>query len=209
MIAQSGKYDRLYKESSILWGTAPGRMVRIASRQLAPDRAIDVGAGDGKNIVFLERNGWTVDGIDESRQAHAAFEHRCSLENHTHRGKYEIEDALSWAARTHERRYLLGVLYGVAHCIEKDPHLAEIIGCFSRVLKNGGLLAFATFNSDLPIPKNHCTPDLVLRSHDSIMRFFESWEVVTVERGEITESHIPLVGEHKHALTWALLRTTQ
>src|SRR5580700_5139825 len=96
LMTPDGKYDLLYERVPALWGTAPGRMVAQAAKITSAGRAIDIGAGDGKNTVFLESVGWTVDALDVSRQALHAFRRRCELSRHCYRGEYRILDAYEW-----------------------------------------------------------------------------------------------------------------
>ena len=64
-----GPYDRLYASRELLWSDEPGRMVKLAIERMDPARALDLGCGDGRNALSLEKAGWTVDGFDISEIA--------------------------------------------------------------------------------------------------------------------------------------------
>src|SRR5579884_2977031 len=73
---KAGAYDRLYDATDLLWPDTPGRMVVEAASRLTPSRALDLGCGDGKNLCYLARLGWTVDGIDLNKRALAGARRR-------------------------------------------------------------------------------------------------------------------------------------
>ncbi len=207
LVRDSGPYDRLYGATEILWPDRPGRMVRRAVAISPPGRALDLGCGDGKNIVYLEDNGWTVTGVDISGLAIAAIKKRI-------RRYYGYDrplaadvvkcDVADYGCTPDE--YDLVVAYGLYHCLA-DHEVMAVHQKIMQALKPGGLFAFATFNDTLPVPDGHETGDLYLRPVDHIFGLVgDSMEIVVREIGEIEEFHAPLVGLHRHGLTWALFR---
>jgi SAM-dependent methyltransferase len=199
----AGPYDALYRAVDVLWPSRPGRMVRRASEIATPGRALDVGCGDGKNLYFLERNGWRVDGVDVSEAACRAAELRLRRKNWVQRGWLRCQDAVAteWC-RSH---YDLVVCYGVLHCLRDDEARTVFDAAFSALVP-GGLLAIAAFNDELPVPEGHGTSQLYLRRRDYVLQAAGAYDQLDVAFGTITESHEPLIGEHRHSLTWALLR---
>jgi 2-polyprenyl-3-methyl-5-hydroxy-6-metoxy-1,4-benzoquinol methylase len=64
-LQSEGPYHRLYQASPLLWSSQPGRMVKKALGHFKlPGQALDIGCGDGKNLVYLEKAGWKVTGFD-------------------------------------------------------------------------------------------------------------------------------------------------
>lgn len=49
-----------------MWTGEPNRFVVTELRDLAPGRALDVGAGEGRNAVWLATRGWHVTAVDFS-----------------------------------------------------------------------------------------------------------------------------------------------
>ena len=104
--------------------------------------------------------------------------------------------------------YDLVVCYGLYHCLDD----AAVVLAFRRMLgclKPNGLIAFAAFNNELCMPEDHETGPIFLRPKDHIFSLASnSLEVLSKEFGVIEDTHPPLVGRHKHSLTWALFRKT-
>jgi SAM-dependent methyltransferase len=65
-------WDRRFRERGLVHGGEPDPTVVAEVDRLAPGRALDLGCGQGRNSVWLVRNGWTVTGVDFSDVALAA-----------------------------------------------------------------------------------------------------------------------------------------
>ena len=64
--AQPGEYNSLYAGDSEVFTREPNALLVEAVRNRKPGRALDVGMGQGRNALFLSRNGWEVTGIDSA-----------------------------------------------------------------------------------------------------------------------------------------------
>ena len=160
-----------------------------------------MGCGDGKNLLYLERRGWTVDAVDVSELEIKGLISRLRYAQHSRRGRIFCEDVLD--SEFEEEAYDLVIVYGLYHCINQQK-LEFVHRKVINALKGGGLLAFASFNDTLMIPPNHHTGPIYLRPVEHIFSILRSWNVVAKEIGVVRETHLPLVGEHIHGLTWAL-----
>ena len=61
-------WNRWYTENDLSWAPASSS-VRAMLNGLAPGRALDLGAGDGRNAVWLAGRGWHVTAMDFSAAA--------------------------------------------------------------------------------------------------------------------------------------------
>ncbi|HET9104465.1 MAG TPA: class I SAM-dependent methyltransferase [Solirubrobacteraceae bacterium] len=62
-------WDERYSGEEDVWSGAPNaQLVREAS-ELTPGSALDVGCGEGGDVIWLAQNGWTVTGADFSANA--------------------------------------------------------------------------------------------------------------------------------------------
>lgn len=76
--AQPGEYNELYRGRSAVFTREPNALLVEAVRNRKPGRALDVGMGQGRNALFLAKQGWEVTGFDLAdegvRQAKAEAE---------------------------------------------------------------------------------------------------------------------------------------
>ncbi|MBF9130548.1 class I SAM-dependent methyltransferase [Plantactinospora sp. S1510] len=59
-------WDRRYAESELLWSAEPNRFVAAELADLAPGRAVDLAAGEGRNAIWLASRGWRATAVDFS-----------------------------------------------------------------------------------------------------------------------------------------------
>lgn len=60
-------WDARYAGSATpVWHTGPNIWVREVAEPLAPGRAVDLAAGEGRHAIWLAERGWTVDAFDFS-----------------------------------------------------------------------------------------------------------------------------------------------
>jgi len=62
-------WNRRYAGRACAWSRAPNALVAAETRALAPGRALDLGAGEGRNALWLAEHGWRVTAIDFSEVA--------------------------------------------------------------------------------------------------------------------------------------------
>jgi SAM-dependent methyltransferase len=60
-------WDRRYATSELIWTAEPNRFLVEEISGLVPGRALDVAAGEGRNAVWLARQGWEVTAVDFSQ----------------------------------------------------------------------------------------------------------------------------------------------
>lgn len=184
------------------WPDRPGRMVRRVAERERPGSCLDLGCGDGKNLAYLERLGWTVDGIDISSCALDAARHRLATAQIGQRGTLLHRDVAEMRV---EMTYDVVLAYGLFHCID-DRRLGRTAAMIAEAVRPNGRLIVATFNDEMPMPANHGTGSIFLRPRGTIFALFPKWIAEEVEYGSILEDHLPVIGAHEHSLTWAVLR---
>ncbi len=62
----SAEWDERYSTKEYVWAIEPNQFVKAHLSDLKPGTAIDLGAGEGRNAVWLASNGWTVTAVDFS-----------------------------------------------------------------------------------------------------------------------------------------------
>lgn len=62
-------WERRYAESQRIWSGEPNPRLVEHAAGLAPGTALDVGCGEGADVVWLASRGWQVTGVDVSQVA--------------------------------------------------------------------------------------------------------------------------------------------
>jgi SAM-dependent methyltransferase len=65
-VMDSQGWDQRYASADLVWTAEPNRFVVAELADLAPGRALDLGAGEGRNAVWLATRGWRVTAVDFS-----------------------------------------------------------------------------------------------------------------------------------------------
>ena len=63
------QWDEFYKGEEYAWGLEPDWELRVYLKVIPKGKALDLGIGEGRNALFLAKNGFEVEGIDLSREA--------------------------------------------------------------------------------------------------------------------------------------------
>jgi SAM-dependent methyltransferase len=63
---QAEEWDARYAGSDLVWGAEPNRWVVEVCAGLTAGRALDLACGEGRNTLWLARQGWQVTGVDFS-----------------------------------------------------------------------------------------------------------------------------------------------
>ncbi len=62
-------WDARYAESDLVWSAEPNQFVARECADLPPGTALDLAAGEGRNAIWLARQGWDVTAVDFSQVA--------------------------------------------------------------------------------------------------------------------------------------------
>lgn len=68
-IAEDGFWEQRYAEAERVWSHAANRVLRDVVGGLEPGRALDVGCGEGADVIWLAQHGWRAVGLDVSATA--------------------------------------------------------------------------------------------------------------------------------------------
>ena len=65
----ASQWDERYRDNEQVWSDAPNVWVKEVLGNHQPGSALDVGAGEGRNSVWLAQSGWHVTAVDFSKVA--------------------------------------------------------------------------------------------------------------------------------------------
>lgn len=60
------RYRALHRAGKLHWSTEPNALLVREAGELEPGLALDAGCGEGRQAIWLAKNGWKVDAIDYS-----------------------------------------------------------------------------------------------------------------------------------------------
>jgi SAM-dependent methyltransferase len=58
------EWNERYRASELVWSAGPNQFVEAELAGLPPGRALDLAAGEGRNAIWLARQGWRVTAVD-------------------------------------------------------------------------------------------------------------------------------------------------
>lgn len=178
------RWDTRYREKTSLWSGKPNPTLLSETGSLKPGTALEIGAGEGADAIWLARKGWTVTGIDisavalERAAAHAA-EAGADVAG---RITWECRDLLEW--QPPERAYDLVT----AHYMHMTSLRRQVIyGRLAAAVAAGGtLLVVGHHPSDLettvrrpPYPELLFTADDLATDLGLKDTGTQGWDVVT------------------------------
>ena len=63
------QWNARYLATDRMWSVAPNQFVEAELDSLAPGRALDIAAGEGRNAIWLATRGWRVTAVDFAKAA--------------------------------------------------------------------------------------------------------------------------------------------
>ena len=62
----SDAWDQRYSQADLVWSVEPNRFFADETAAVTPGRALDLGAGEGRNAIWLAERGWETTAVDFS-----------------------------------------------------------------------------------------------------------------------------------------------
>ena len=116
------------------------------------DKILDVGCGEGRNLIYFLNNGYDVYGVDRNQKAIKMLQTTARSINK----KYEQERFMVWdieSMQIPENFFDVIICSAVLHFAKNTEHFCRLIDKVCNVLKPGGIL-FIRMTSDIGIENN-------------------------------------------------------
>ncbi|MDQ2712657.1 MAG: methyltransferase domain-containing protein [Acidobacteriota bacterium] len=125
------------------FGEVSAEIVELCTRLPKGARALDLGAGDGRNALFLGRQGYTVTAVDISASGITKLQHLADQQHLSIRAV--IEDL-----RTYETKdsFELVIAHGCLHLLERE-HWQRLLGQMKDHTVRRGINVVAVFTNAL------------------------------------------------------------
>ena len=197
-------YDDVYRKPDLYWGTEPNELCNRALSMLLPEgrrdlRAIDLGCGEGRDLIHMARHGLAVTGVDLSRPGLEKAERWVAAEGLALRtaqadlNDYRLDQA-------YDLVYSSGTLTFLA-----PERRAELFAHYKAQTRPSGLCAFNVFVEKpyLPTPPDWGSAEQFFRSGE-LLGYYWDWEVLACE--EISFDCNSGGTPHRHAMDVLIAR---
>lgn len=94
---EATEWDERYRSQELVWSVEPNRFVEAETAALAPGRALDVAAGEGRNSIWLAGKGWRVTAVDFSEVGLEKGRHLAEQAGVSDRIDWVAQDLRSWS----------------------------------------------------------------------------------------------------------------
>ncbi|HOX41223.1 MAG TPA: methyltransferase domain-containing protein [bacterium] len=181
---------KLYKKKDNLWSQIPNRFVVSIPNLLASGRVLDLGAGEGKNSVFLAEKGFNVTSVDISQDAIAktlklAKEKKVDL-------KGIVGDITKFKP---EGQYEVIITTATLHLLKEKNALAAIQR-MKMWTKIDGINLITVFTTKDPGFFSH--PHLYFFKENELKQLYFDWEIIEYSVYSKAEAHN---APHTHHMT--------
>jgi 2-polyprenyl-3-methyl-5-hydroxy-6-metoxy-1,4-benzoquinol methylase len=181
-------WNERYASVDRVWAAKPNALLVEFAADLPPGRAVDIGAGEGRNAIWLARQGWTVTALDVSDVGLARAEERAAQEG------VELQ---TWVGDW--RRYHAPAPFDLAVISFMHPRPEERATMFAwaaaMLVPGGHLFTVGVDLSELGT-RGPRTPEM-LYTPERLRTALDSFEVLRCEavtyQGESTEGPKPVV----------------
>jgi len=174
--AQQERWESAYARHPHLHGAEPSAAARWAAETFGAagiDDVLELGAGQGRDALFLARQGFSVHATDFSETALDQLRHqaqRDGLDDRVTAALHDVRDPLPPADAT-VNAVFANLLLNMAFTADE---LRGLVGEIHRVLRPGGLFVYAVWSADDPCAANWQELGDGLSVHDGFAgRFFD------------------------------------
>ena len=175
------KLSEEYSKPGLLWGSKPNRFVTEALTQIRSGEALDIGIGEGRNALYLAREGFAVEGVDVSQQALDKCRDIAEQE------KLHIQTTLSKIEDYKYRKdFDLIISIGTLHLVDTKK-VSAVIQQAKEHTKMGGVHVLSVFTKKDIGATEH--PELYFFDEGELRDIYKDWEVIRSESYTIQESH--------------------
>src|SRR5260221_3061706 len=150
------KYQSEYENTNgCFWERSPAKFVKhfanLSIIGVSNFTTLDLGAGEGKNAVYLANLNANVIAIDTSLTALSRFSMQPNYNRCRERIKIINDDIRNISYQ--EETFDLIVAYGILHCLDSKEEIYSMIERIRKWLRQGGYFICATFTNKIPVPE--------------------------------------------------------
>jgi len=186
-VAPLDYWERRYADADRVWSGRVNRVLADVASELTPGRALDLGCGEGADVIWLAERGWSATGVDLSPTAvRRASEAARAAGIPEARARFVAADLANLHEATGDERYQL-VTASFLHSPVELPR-AEVLRHAAGLVASGGHLLI-TSHADFPpwsnVPHEHAPRFLTPEQEIEALGLERgAWEVLLAETRE-------------------------
>ena len=184
-------WEERYAAPGSVWSGHVNAQLAAEVADLPPGRALDVGAGEGGDALWLAHRGWHVTALDFAEAALRRGAERAATEGLTDRVEWRQADARTWEPG--EERWTL-VTSNFLHL--PDGGMVDVVRRLAAAVAPGGtLIVVGHHPDDLATGLRHGRREWLFAPEDLLPALDpEEWDVEVVQVRTRSEHH----GDHDH-----------
>ncbi len=175
------------------FGGVSAEIVELCSRLPEGARVLDLGAGDGRNALFLSRQGYAVTAVDISASGITKLRYLAAQQHLSIRAviedlrRYEIKDSFE-----------LMIAHGSLHLLERE-HWQRLLRQMRDHTVRGGYHVVAVFTNSLEPPEDLRQWTLGLFNEGELFASYRDWRIIQ-EKSYVLEDQHPGGMPHCHPI---------
>lgn len=175
---EPASWDERYSGEDSIWSGQPNAQLVTEASALTPGTALDVGCGEGGDVIWLARHGWTVTGADFSAQVLARAAR--------HAEQAGVSDRTDWwqvDARTFSADGRSFDLVTTHYLHPPAGGMVEVIGRLAEAVSPGGhLLVVGHAPSEVFVQLSSSKHEAMFRAEDLLPGLPADFEAIVVEQ---------------------------
>ena len=196
-----GPFDLEYSNNGRFWPSPPGYGTLEVVKFLGPPgKVLDLGAGEGRDSIFLAKRGFTVTAVDVSAIATQKAEKFANNDNVDL--ATVVSDAMDFQF---SQTYHIIVCYGLLHFLPvKDANL--LLSRMKEHTMVGGYNVVSMFTDYSPVPECHSHMDIHLHAENTLSLSYKDWELCHEVYERRKPDQHPGYPDHSHSHAKVLAR---
>jgi tellurite methyltransferase len=189
MSTQYIDFNKAYQQEKYYWGEQPSKFVNIILKYITKGKALDLGAGEGRNAIFLAKKGFDVTAVDISQVGLDKiydWSNKLGLTVET-----ELADLKAFRIRDF---YDLIISNATFHFLAKT-HVRKIISQMKQQTKIGGINGISAFNKDNEIWMPY------LFQKGELSKLYHDWDILETKDFTFSDKHGKNGKIHYHAIS--------
>lgn len=184
------------------FGQPSKEIIDIVDKLSKDSTVLDMGAGDGRNSIFISKYGFEVDAFDILQSGIDKLNYIAKHNNLIINAS--VADVCSFR---YNKKYDLIIAHGLLQFIDKKSQ-RYVIEKMRENTKVGGYNIIAVFTDEEPIPNDLKESMIGVFKEKEIRDYYMDWDILMFERCKFNDEHIGGI-KHRHAMNKLVAKKTK